>query len=179
MKKIYKFIGYLCTLGMVFSVPTAMAGKVNEISWSNPSSYDKNITCCEVANNISMKDEKIVKEAEFSEKLKGSGYKYTKVIRNISYLENKTKNPLAMVCIEMNYRYNPITFESECISSSSNNIIYNNNYNINIVSKSLNKNIEVGSNVTVIDFRYLNQAVSSEVLETDCDYLGQLKFNKI
>ena len=166
-------------MGMALSVPYAMAGQVEEISWSKPSSYDKNITCCEVSNNISRKEEKIVKEAEFSEKLKGIDYKYTKVIRNISYLENRTKTPLAMVCIEMNYRYNPITFEAECISSSSSNIIYNNDYILNVVSKSLNKNMERGSNVTFIDFKCLNETISSEVLETDCDYSGKLEFNRV
>ena len=179
MKKFYKVLGGLFSLVFLFDFIVVYGVPVEEASWNASTFVSKDIINHTLSDDICKREERIIKEINFSGGLSKCNYKYIKVLKNISYLESDTKKPVAIVYIDTNFRYNPFTRESECISSSESTVIYNNDYILNASARSLNKNIELGSSITSIHLKYLNETINEEISEIDCSHCGEVNFNDL
>ena len=179
MKKFYKILGSLLSLGILFGFQSVYGMQVEEASWNASTIIAKDVLSFNLSDDVFRREERIIKKTNFSEKLNKCNYKYIKVLKNISYLETDTKKPVAIVYIDASFRYNPFTRESECLSASENTVIYNNDYILNVSARSLNKNIELGSSIASICLKYLDKPINEEVSEIDCSHCGEVKFNNL
>jgi len=136
----------------------------------------------QLENNISKKDITTVKEYFIPSDISNCKYKYIKVNKDIAYIDDTTKKNIANSRIDYNFRYNINTRDAECLSSTYVLGNYNNDYLLDVSSKSLNKSTELGCAMSTINFS--RTKLSKQVLDTDkynvtCDYMGNLNFSNI
>lgn len=130
----------------------------------------------QLENNIIKDDSTIIKEY-FIPNNKTCNYKYLKVIKNITYMDKLNKKNIATSSIESTYRYNINTREAECLSSTYTLGNYNDEYLLDVSSRSLNKNTELGCammNVNFSNIKSIRKTLDKENSEITCDYQGKI-----
>jgi len=180
MNKVFKKISFL--LFFMFFVSAISVFAIDNFNTVNQKfSLENKIVSSETISkklegNITKDVATIVQEYFISSNLY-SNYKYLKVSKNITYMDTLSNKNIASSRIEYNYRYNTQTRESECLSSTYVLGNYSDEYLLDISSKSLNKNTELGCALSDINFAHTKspkKTLDKERYELTCDYHGKL-----
>lgn len=172
-----KLIQFTFLLGLIFCPPKASA--LNSLSAGEIISYSRYNMGEELPSGLDKSETVCVKGFEFPGELSKCDFKHLKVVRDIVFVERSSKETVASIVFEVNFRYNENTRHAQCLSCYHDSKIFNNSYTAKTFSRPANKNTELGSALMRYELKDLNNKIFNESKEVDEDYKGKIQFQSL
>lgn len=132
---------------------------------------------CELSDGLEKKEMVYTISYNYPEDLKDSSYKYVTVRMNFTYFSNVINKVLAVASLESNFRYNSVTKQAECLSTSRGNVLNDKDCVLSIFARRANRNTEVGASVAEIKFTNKGKPYEKNVYRISCDYMGNITYS--
>ena len=175
MKKFSRLYAYVFTV-LCSCLNCAFALDFNDPSMGNASLVTETTKSCKLSDGLEKKEMVYTISYGYPEGLKDSSYKYVTVRMNFTYFSNVINKVLAVASLESNFRYNSVTKQAECLSTSRGNVLNDKDCVLSIFARRANHNTEVGGSVAEVKFTNKGKPYEKNVYRVSCDYMGNITY---
>jgi hypothetical protein len=157
-------------LGCVFALD------FNDISIGTASLVSETTKSYELSDGLAKKEETSVTCYEYPKDLKDFPYKYITVHKDFTYFNSTTNKILGVAIIESNFRYNTVTRQAECLSTSRGSVINDQSCTLSVCSRKANLRTDLGNSSAEVKFANKGKTYDTNAYRISCDYVGNISY---